>query len=95
MDAERVQRPFVPVRVRFVTIMQRYSGQRELVIPLPEDPREAVDALVRRFEIPWAGALEKSVRIFVNKEPLEAYMKSGRPLCEGDRISFVPLSDGG
>jgi molybdopterin converting factor small subunit len=95
VTTERDQRPFVPVRVRFVTIMQRYSGQRELVMPLPEDPREAVDALVRRFEIPWAGALEKSVRIFVNKELLEAHVKSGRPLREGDRISFVPLSDGG
>lgn len=95
MNTEYDRHPFVPVNVRFVTVMQRYSGQRELVIPLPADPREAVEALVRRFEIPWAGALEKSVRIFVNKEPLEEHVKRGRPLREGDWISFVPLSDGG
>jgi len=64
-------------------------------MPLPADPREAVDALIRRFQIPWTGRLEKSVRIFVNQELLEAYVKSGRPLREGDRISFIPLSDGG
>ena len=95
MNSEKDQHRLVPVHVRFVTIMQRYSGCREMVMSLPPDPREAIDVLVQRFRIPWAGTLEKSVRIFINRELLETFLKSGRPLKEGDRISFVPLSDGG
>jgi molybdopterin converting factor small subunit len=85
----------VLIRVRFITIMQRYSGQRELDLLLPEDPREAVDSVIRRFQIPWVGSLEKSVRVFINQELLEIYQKSGRKLTAGDRISFLPISDGG
>ena len=85
----------VSIRVRFVTIMQRYSGHRELVVHLPTDPQEAIDVLIKRFQIPWTGTLEKSVRIFINKELLETFTKSGRPLSEGDWISFIPLSGGG
>jgi len=62
---------------------------------LPTDPQEAIDVLIKRFHIPWAGTLEKSVRIFINKELFEMFTKSGRPLNEGDRISFIPLSGGG
>jgi molybdopterin converting factor small subunit len=62
---------------------------------LPADPQEAVDAVIQRFRIPWAGGLEKSVRIFINKELLEIFKKSGRKLAEGDRISFIPISGGG
>jgi molybdopterin converting factor small subunit len=75
--------------------MQRYSGQKELEIDVPEDPGEAVAKIVRQFRIPWAGRLEKSVRVFINKELLEVYAGSGRKLAEGDRISFIPMSDGG
>ncbi len=83
------------VRVRFITVMQQYSGQRDLEMRLPEDPQEAVDMIIERFRIPWSGVLEKSVRIFINKELFESYKKSGRRLVEGDRVSFMPMSDGG
>lgn len=86
---------FLPIRVRFITVMQRYSGQKELDMSLPEDPEEAVAMIVRQFRIPWAGRLEKSVRVFINKELLEVFAASGRKLAEGDRISFIPMSDGG
>jgi molybdopterin converting factor small subunit len=85
----------VLVGVRFITIMQRYSGQRELEMQLPAEPQEAVDMIIERFQIPWSGALEKSVRIFINKELFESYIKSPRRLAEGDRISFIPISGGG
>jgi len=51
--------------------------------------------IIERFQIPWSGNLEKSVRIFINKELSETYTKSGRRLTEGDRISFIPISGGG
>ena len=51
--------------------------------------------IIERFQIPWSGVLEKSVRIFINKELLETCKKSDRRLAEGDRISFIPISDGG
>jgi molybdopterin converting factor small subunit len=75
--------------------MQQYSGQRDLEMRLSADPQEAVDMIIERFQIPWSGVLEKSVRIFINKELLETYKKSGRRLAEGDRISFIPISGGG
>lgn len=87
--------PSVLVGVRFITIMQRYSGQRELAMQLPADPQAAVDMIIERFQIPWSGNLERSVRIFVNRELFETFDKSGRKLAGGDRISFIPISDGG
>lgn len=92
---ESARQRSISIRVRFVTIMQQYSGQRELVMHLPTDPQVAIDVLIKRFQIPWTGTLEKSVRIFINKELLETFRKSGQPLKEGDRITFIPLSGGG
>lgn len=85
----------ITARVRFITIMQRYSGQRELEMRLPPDPQAAVDMIIERFQIPWSGILEKSVRIFINRELLEVYQQGRRRLAEGDRISFIPISGGG
>ncbi len=31
-----------PITVRFITIMQRYSGQREIQMDLPPDPNQAL-----------------------------------------------------
>lgn len=92
---EQIGQPSVLICVRFITVLQRYSGQRELEMQLPADPREAIDMIIERFQIPWSGNLEKSVRIFINKELSETYTKSGRRLTEGDRISFIPISGGG
>lgn len=92
---EKINRQSILIRVRFITVMQQYSGQKELDMSLPEDPGEAVAMIVRQFRIPWAGRLEKSIRVFINKELLEIFAGSGRKLAEGDRISFIPMSDGG
>ena len=71
------------------------SGGQRGALRLPADPQMAVDRVIERFQIPWLGALEKSVRIFINKELLEAYKKSGRRLAKGDKLSFIPISGGG
>lgn len=94
MSAQKSQQA-VSIRVRFITVMQRYSGQRELDMRLPADPQEAIDTIIERFRIPWPGLLEKSVRIFINKELFETFLKSDRKLVEGDRVSFIPISGGG
>lgn len=93
--SEQTTQEDVLILVRFITVMQQYSGQRELEMRLPADPQMAVDRVIERFQIPWLGALEKSVRIFINKELLEAYKKSGRRLAKGDKLSFIPISGGG
>jgi molybdopterin converting factor small subunit len=85
----------VSVTVRFITLMQRYSGQRDLKMDLPSDPSLAIKTIIARFEIPWKDKLEKSTRIFINKQFAESYIKSGETLKEGDLIAFIPISGGG
>lgn len=93
--SEQTSQQSLSILVRFITLMQQYSGHRELEMRLPDDPQEAVDIIIQRFQIPWSGVLEKSVRIFINKELFETFKSSGRKLAEGDRISFIPISGGG
>ena len=85
----------VTVTVRFVTILQRYSGQRELQMDVPPDPSQAVTVIIDRFSIPWKDKLEKSSRIFINKQFYEKYIESGQKLNAGDVIAFIPMSGGG
>jgi molybdopterin converting factor small subunit len=75
--------------------MQRYSGKRELHMELPSDPHKAVEAIIDKLNIPWKDNLEKSVRIFINKQFLDAFIKSGQQLSEDDIIAFIPISGGG
>lgn len=84
------------IRVKFVSIMQRHSGQgREVVMDLPLDAARAADLIVREFQIPWEGNLERFVRVFVNRELLKDFVQAGKQLEEGDTISFIPMSGGG
>jgi len=85
----------VEVKVRFITRMQRYSGQREIRMALPSDPNQAIDTIIRQFNIPWKDDLEKSTRIFINKKFSDAFIKSGEPLKKDDVIAFIPISGGG
>jgi molybdopterin converting factor small subunit len=85
----------VKVRVRFITVLQRYSGAREVDLELPRDPRKAIAAIITKYGMPWADKLEKSTRIFINKEIAESYLDSGRLLEENDVLVFVPISGGG
>jgi len=86
----------VHVKVRFVTIMQRYSGRkREVQIDLPSEPEQAIDLVIRRFDIPWHDNLEKFTRIFINKEYYQTVIQSGKHLEDGDIIAFIPISGGG
>ena len=75
--------------------MQRYSGQREVRMELPADPRKAVECIIDEFQIPWSGELEKSTRIFINKREFNDFLSSGQILKSDDTISFIPISGGG
>lgn len=88
---------FVQVTVRFITIMQKYSdnGLREVNLELPSEPRQAVDLIIERFQIPWKDDLENRVRIFINGLNDQAFFESGDRLKAGDIIAFVPISSGG
>jgi molybdopterin converting factor small subunit len=85
----------VEVKVRFITRMQRYSGQREIRMELPSDPNQAINTIIEQFHIPWKDNLEKSTRIFINKKFSDAFIKSGKLLKKDDVIAFIPISGGG
>ncbi len=85
----------VQVTVRFMTIMQRYSGKREMSMKLPHNPSRALDIIFDRFHIPWKGNLEGSTRIFINGESDKSFIKSGKLLKAEDTIAFIPISSGG
>jgi molybdopterin converting factor small subunit len=86
----------VQVKVRFITIMQKYSGRkREVEMDLSPEPERAIDRIIDRFHIPWADHLEKFTRIFINKELSHLFVKSGKQLKDGDTIMFIPMSSGG
>jgi molybdopterin converting factor small subunit len=91
-----MKRSTVPIRVKFISIMQRHSGQgREVEMDLPLDAARAADLIVKEFQIPWEGNLEKFVRVFVNRQLLQDFVQAGKLLEEGDSISFIPMSGGG
>lgn len=85
----------VAITVRFITIMQRFSGQRELQMEVPPDPSQALEIIIDKFNIPWKDKLEKSSRIFINKQFYEKFIESGQKLNAGDVIAFIPMSGGG
>ncbi len=85
----------VSVTVRFITLMQRYSGQREFKMDLPSDPSKAIETIISYFDIPWKDNLEKRTRIFINKQFSESYIKHGEKLKTDDLIAFIPISGGG
>lgn len=84
------------IKVRFITIMQKYSGRkREVQMDLSPEPEQAIDFIIDRFHIPWKDNLEKFTRIFINKELSQVFVKSGKHLEDGDTIMFIPMSCGG
>jgi molybdopterin converting factor small subunit len=85
----------ITVTVRFITLMQRYSGEREIQMDLPQDPHRAIQAIIDAFRIPWKGNLEKSSRIFINKQPMDMFIRDKALLNAGDVIAFIPISGGG
>jgi len=86
----------VQIKIKFITIMQKYSGnQREVDVELPADPEKAVENIISQFQIPWKENLEKYVRIFINREILPEFIRNAKQLKTGDTIVFVPFSGGG
>ena len=87
----------VQVTVRFITIMQRYSGEgkREVEMELPTRPEQAVALIIERFQIPWQDNLERQVRIFIEGLAYDAFLASEERLKDGDTIFFIPISGGG
>ena len=90
------QNEHVTIRVRFVSIMQKYSrNQREVQVDVPTDPAQAIQLIINRFQIPWEDDLEKSTRIFINKTLNVSFVDSGKRLTHQDTIEFIPISGGG
>ena len=86
----------VHIRIKFISILQKYSGQRkEVELDLPQDAAQAVDFIIKDFQIPWEGNLERFVRVFINRELLQDFVKAGKQLSLGDTIAFIPISGGG
>ena len=87
----------VQVTVRFITVMQKYSGKgkREVEMELPPDPGQAVALIIERFQIPWQDNLEKQARIFIEGSTYDSFLENGQRLKGGDTIAFIPLSGGG
>ena len=93
---QKNQSDCVSVTVRFVSIMQKYSGnQREVQVEVPTDPAQAIDLIINRFQIPWKENLEKSTRIFINQRLNDPFDDSGQRLKDRDTIAFIPISGGG
>jgi molybdopterin converting factor small subunit len=87
---------YVSITVRFVSIMQKYSGnKREIQMELPADPARAIDLIISHFQIPWKDNLEKSTRIFINQMLNDPFVDSGKRLKDNDIIALIPLSGGG
>lgn len=86
----------VSVTVRFVSIMQKYSGnKREVTVEVPTDPAQAIHLIINRFQIPWKDNLEKSTRIFINQTLSDPFVDRGQPLKGKDTVAFIPISGGG
>ena len=86
----------VSVTVRFVSIMQKYSGnKREVQVEVSSDLAQAIDLIINRFQIPWKKNLEKSTRIFINQRLYDQFDDSGQQLKDNDNIAFIPISGGG
>ena len=94
--AQKNQSDRVSVTVRFVSIMQKYSGnKREVQVEVSSDPAQAIDLIINRFQIPWKENLEKSTRIFINQKLNDPFVDRGQPLKDRDTIAFIPISGGG
>lgn len=87
----------IQVTVRFITIMQMYSGQgnREVQMELSPRPDEALAQIIEQFQIPWKDRLEKQVRVFINGIVYDSFLAGDGRLKGGDVIAFIPISGGG
>ncbi|MGD8540602.1 MAG: hypothetical protein PVI66_17955 [Candidatus Aminicenantes bacterium] len=91
----RIPPDSVTVTIRFITLMQKYSGQRDFKMELPSDPGKAIENIIAHFDIPWKDHLEKRTRVFINKQFAESFIKEGNKLKTNDLIAFIPISGGG
>lgn len=93
---QKNQTDCVSITVRFVSIMQKYSGnKKEVRVEVPSDPAQAIHLLINRFQIPWKDNLEKSTRIFINQTLDNLFVDRGQRLKDKDTIAFIPISGGG
>ena len=93
---QKNQTDCVSITVRFVSIMQKYSGnKREVQVEVPTDPVQAIHLIINRFQIPWKDNLEKSTRIFINQTLNDPFVDRGQRLKDKDTIAFIPISGGG
>jgi len=62
---------------------------------VPAEPDAAVNFIIKHFNIPWENQLEKSARIFINRQTADVFIRSRKLLQHGDQIAFIPISGGG
>ncbi|MBW1700113.1 MAG: MoaD/ThiS family protein [Deltaproteobacteria bacterium] len=86
----------ITVKVRFVSIMQQYSGnKREVTMEVPSIANQAIETVLNHFKIPWKDKLEKSTRIFINQNLYSPSSDTITLLKPEDTIAFIPISGGG
>ena len=84
------------VKVCFLSLLQKYvGGVREVEMDLSPELEQAIDFIIEKFQIPWAGNFEKFIRVFVNKELSQVFIDGGKRMKDGDMIMFIPVSGGG
>ncbi len=86
----------IAITVRFVSIMQQYSGnKREVTMEVPTEANLAITTVLNHFKIPWNDKLEKSTRIFINQNLYSPSFDGVMRLKPEDTIAFIPISGGG
>jgi molybdopterin converting factor subunit 1 len=79
------------VRVLFFSILQDLTGERELVIELPDDATMAalLELLFQRW--PKLGNWDESLLLAID----QTYVKRQAPLHDGAEIALMPPVQGG
>jgi molybdopterin converting factor small subunit len=85
----------VGIQVRFLSLFERHSGVPHAWLEVPRDPNLALREIFSRYRIPWENELERTSRIFINKQLSSRFIRERKNLSEGDVISFVPMVGGG
>ena len=85
----------IRVKVRFASLLQRYTSVLNVELEVPQDPEKALARIVESSGLPWKDTLEKTTGVFINRIPASRFIRQKRLLSEGDTISFIPMAGGG
>lgn len=85
----------IRVKVRFASLLQRYTGALKVEMQVPQEPEKALARITESYGLPWEGTLEKTTGVFINRIPASRFIREKKLLSEGDTISFIPMAGGG